>query len=200
MSKNAHGINHVPDKNNVWDTVSTFIHPTCMFPPTDGLDNTEWAYFLSDLHTKLIRAHRRVPGFATGSPCGAWGRGWNICVMYDGQLSGLGFLKNNSWYVILVQWRGFYIYIYNLFLVLMCLDKFFSVIWALYAFTLRYFVLPYSIDVVSTLSYYIEHSLLIQHMLPFGVNLFTTKCPWGVCRLYKHFSDFWILRDKTPGN
>ena len=48
------------------------------------------------------RGHRGVPGFATGSPCGVWGRGWTTFL----HIGVFGFQKNNSWYVILVWWRG----------------------------------------------------------------------------------------------
>ena len=80
-------------------SVSTFIHFPWMFSPTDtiffynGLDNTEWASFISDLHTKLRTIGRGIPGFAIASPCGAWGCGWTICLLYDGPFAGGWFLK-----------------------------------------------------------------------------------------------------------
>ena len=36
------------------------------------LDNTEWAFFISDLHTRIKIICRGVPGFATGFPCCVW--------------------------------------------------------------------------------------------------------------------------------
>ena len=75
MSKHIHDdIHQVSDKINVWDTDSTCIQYTVCFRPRTffffldkGLGNKESASFLSDLHTKLIRDNRGVPGFATGS-------------------------------------------------------------------------------------------------------------------------------------
>ena len=48
----------------------------------NGLDNTEWASFILDLHTKFRMISREVPGFAYGSPCGVWGRGWTTCPLF----------------------------------------------------------------------------------------------------------------------
>ena len=57
---------------------------------------TDWiicyvASIISNLHAKLRIIGRRVPGFATGSHCGVWGRGWTTCLLYDGPLLGLFF-------------------------------------------------------------------------------------------------------------
>ena len=100
-------INNVSDMNNVWDTVSTFIHlyPRALFL-NNGLDNIQWTSFISDLYIKLMIISRRVTGFATGSPCGVWGRELTTCLLYDGPLLGLCF-QNDIWCVILVYWRGF---------------------------------------------------------------------------------------------
>ena len=59
----------------------------------NGLDNIQWVCFISDLHTKLRTISRMVPGFATGSPSGIWGRELTICLLYDGPLLGLCFFK-----------------------------------------------------------------------------------------------------------
>ena len=85
----------------------------------NGLDNTEWASLISDLHTKLRITSMGVPEFATGFPCYVCGRGWTICLLYDGPLSGLISKKNNSGFVILALRRDYiymiiYIYTYSL--------------------------------------------------------------------------------------
>ena len=77
------------------DTSSTFIHLPWTFPPKDifvnnGLHNTVWASFISDLHTKFRIISRGVPCFATGSPCG---RGRTTRLLCDGPLSGLWLSK-----------------------------------------------------------------------------------------------------------
>ena len=89
-------IYYVSDIINVWDTVSIFIPQLpWMFLPTDivyfnnGLNNIQWASYISDLRTRLRIISRRVPGFVTGSACGVWGREWTTCLLNDGLLLSL---------------------------------------------------------------------------------------------------------------
>ena len=61
---------YVADMIDVWDTVSTFIFLIRIYLPTEfflnnGLENIQWASFISELHAKLRTFNRRVPGFAT---------------------------------------------------------------------------------------------------------------------------------------
>ena len=166
-------IYYVLDMINIWDLVFIFIHLPWMFPPTDipflnnGLDDTEWASFISDLHAKLRIINREVPGFATGSPCGVWDRGWkyhlpHVCWSTFGSF----FLKNNSWYVIWCSGEDYAHIFLNLFLVLVCfyitqvlpriIPHSIFLLWNKF-YKLYQVLCPllYSIDVVSTLSFYI---------------------------------------------
>ena len=47
-----------------------------------GLDNIQWASFISDVHTNFRIISRRVPGFEISFPCGVWGRGWTTCLLF----------------------------------------------------------------------------------------------------------------------
>ena len=67
-------------------------HHHCFYIHSAPLDvsangPTDWIIYngppyISDLHIKL----RIIPDFATGSPCGVWGRGRTICPLCDGPL------------------------------------------------------------------------------------------------------------------
>ena len=89
---------YVPDVINVW-ILFLYLSSSlgCFRPRTlfsnNGLNNTEWAPFLSGLHTKHMIIYRVFPGFATCPPCGVWCRGWTTCLMYDGTLSGVWISK-----------------------------------------------------------------------------------------------------------
>ena len=101
---------------------------------------------------------RGVPGFATGSPCGVWGRGWTTCHLYDGPLSGLWFPKILVGMYFWYSGEDFIYDIFYLFLVFIlpkfCLLFFPSLyFYSEVTFYIKYFVLPYSIDVISTLPY-----------------------------------------------
>ena len=123
-------IYYVSDMINVWNAVSTFINLPWMFLPMDifnnGLDNIQWASFISDSHTKLSTISRRLPRFAIGSTFGVSGRGWTT---FDSV-----FL---TWH--LVCNFGIVERIFYRFLVLVCLyiTQVLLVIFSLYIFTLK---------------------------------------------------------------
>ena len=111
----------------------------CFCPRTfflnKGLDDIRRAcFFISDLHTKLRIISRRVLGFVTGSPCGVWGRGWTTCLLYDRSLLDLCFWK----------WH----WVRNCGIVPLYLYP------EITSFYIKYFVLPFSIDAISTFSYH----------------------------------------------
>ena len=146
-------IYHVSDMTNVWNIASIFMHLPWMILPMDilffnnGFDDIQWASFISDWHAKLRIIGRRVPGFATGSPCGGWGCEWTTCLLYDGPLLSLCFLE---WH--LMCYDGIVsacLYITQILPIIVPFYIFYSEI----TFYIEYFVLPYSIDVVSTLFY-----------------------------------------------
>ena len=95
-----------------------FIYP----PPLDvsthghsfvnnGLDkNREWASFISDLYTKLriiSQGSCRLCNWFSLRRLGPWMN--HLPLVWWSAFRSL-FLKNNSWYVILLLWRGFYLW------------------------------------------------------------------------------------------
>ena len=75
--------------------------PRTIFTKKDVLDKLPRTSSTWDLRTILKINSREVPGLATDSPCGVWGRGWTTCLLYDGPLLGLGFYLSvgvNIWY------------------------------------------------------------------------------------------------------
>ena len=121
----------------------------------NGLDNTEWDSLISDLYSKLRIISRGVLSFDTGSPCGVWGRGWITRLLYVGPRLGPWFWFCNYG---IVKRILLIIFFYH-YLVLVCFFHLpsFACFFPLYNyfFYRDYFVLPYSIDVVSTLPYHI---------------------------------------------
>ena len=73
------------------DTVPVHIHIPRMFLSTDYLFEIKngLGKLLRTLDTILRKINRSVPGLATDSPCGVWGRGLTICLLNDGPLLGL---------------------------------------------------------------------------------------------------------------
>ena len=55
----------------------------------NGSDNIQWASYISDLRTRLRVISRSISGFATGFPCGIWGRGWTTILLYGGPILGV---------------------------------------------------------------------------------------------------------------
>ena len=65
------------------------------------LDRLTRTSFIIYLYTKLTIISKGVPGLATDSPCGVWGRGWTTCLLYDDPLLGFRFWINvggYAWY------------------------------------------------------------------------------------------------------
>ena len=53
------------------------------------LNKLSWTPYISNIHIKQRIIGRTVPGLATDSPWGVWGRIWTICLLYGGPLLGL---------------------------------------------------------------------------------------------------------------
>ena len=73
----------------VWDAVSIFNHLSRMFLSTDfAFRITDWTCCHGPhLHAILRIISRGVPGLATDSPCGVWGRGWTTCLHFSAHIS-----------------------------------------------------------------------------------------------------------------
>ena len=137
----------------------------CLCPQTfflnSGLDKyipiyRQWAFFISDLYTKIRLISRSVSGFATGSSCGIWDRGWNTCRLYDGPLLGLCVLKWHFMCKFGMVVRNLLSIFFALGSCFCTLHKFFLLFLVSFLFWntffyIKYVVLPYSIDMASAL-------------------------------------------------
>ena len=104
----------VPDMINICDNLSTFIHLHRMFPPTDIFFwTTDWK---TQNGPPLYQIFILCVGYSAGGiqalqlvllvVFGAVDEPLAFCMTVH---FGYFFFKNNSWYVIFVLWRGFYI-------------------------------------------------------------------------------------------
>ena len=53
-----------------------------IFFSKNGLNKLPWTCFIPDLHFESRIIGRGVPGEATDSPRGVWGRGWTTCLLF----------------------------------------------------------------------------------------------------------------------
>ena len=126
----------------------------CFCPRTfflnNGLDDIKWAIFIPDLHTKLRIIRRRLSDFATGSPCDVWINHLPPVWWYTFRFIFL--MTNVVW--IRYSWEEFSIDFLPLFM-FFNLTQILPVFFFYCEITLyiKYFVLPYSIDVAWIISY-----------------------------------------------
>ena len=126
-----------------------------LFISKSGSEKWPWTSFMLVLHTKLSLISRGVLGLACYSPCGVWGHGWTACFLYGSPFLGLCI----NWCVSLTRWRWVFFFWFPTYI-----DVFIRYLsFAYYSFFsngfnseitiyAKFFVLSYSIDVVSALS------------------------------------------------